>query len=63
MSKPDEPTAAITRGLSGLLAALSTFEVTTSERFGDWTEDEELALDWLRMWVDAGAATLPKETP
>ena len=44
-------------GLSGLLAALCTCEVTLD---GEWTEDERLALEWLRTWVDAGKAMLPK---
>ena len=49
--------AMVVRGLSGLLAALTTFEATTD---GEWSPDEQAALTWLRLWVDAGASFLPK---
>jgi len=46
----DSCSSAEVRGLASLLTRVDDLD--------DYTDDERAALRWLRMWVDAGAATV-----
>lgn len=56
----DECPSAVVRGLGEIVLLLRELHDMHAWNRSD---DEQMAMQWLELWVDAGAAMLPRETP